>query len=462
MAKVVPSLYDLPFPRRPGDSSGSSLPSSLPLLVPHPASLPTILPGAKTKQKPGWSYSEDLPPPSTLAGVHSTEEREKAWPTSPLYSGWAENVVHAHAKLSCVSADNTTLTADTTFGGDYSTGTESGDFDYEAYEMQCLKDSNRYFRSWFMPTIYSLICFVGLVGNLLVMLTYVYFKQLKTMTDVYLLNLAAADLLFVLTLPFWAANCLEKWELGLFLCKAMYSIYKISFFSGMLLLTCISVDRYFAIARAVKAHRHRSQAVYFSKVSSIALWAVALLFSVPEMTFTHLSENQTCTPFAGDSSQLRVGIQVGQMVAGFALPALVMGFCYFAIVQTLIQARNFEKNKAIKVIFAVVAVFLLFQVPYNLTMLVTTLNTAQGGSKDCAFENGLLYAVDITQSLAFMRCCINPFLYAFIGVKFRHNLLKLLKDMGCVKQECLYQYTSCTTKRVSVAVDMETTTSFSP
>ncbi|XP_064177515.1 C-C chemokine receptor type 7 [Anguilla rostrata] len=362
----------------------------------------------------------------------------------------------------CMSEDNMTWATETSYESDYSTGTEPGEFDYDRFEMQCLKASNRYFRSWFMPAIYSVICVVGLVGNLLVMLTYVYFKQLKTMTDVYLLNLAAADLLFVLTLPFWAANCLDKWVLGLFLCKAMYSIYKISFFSGMLLLTCISVDRYFAITRAIKAHSCRSQAVYFSKVSSVALWALALLFSVPEMTYTHVSENQTCTPFTGDSSHLRVGIQVGQMVAGFSLPAVVMGFCYCAIMQTLMQARNFEKNKAIKVIFAVVAVFLLCQVPYNLAMLVTTLNIAYGGSKDCSFEKGLQYAVDITQSLAFMRCCINPFLYAFIGVKFRHNLLRLLKDLGCVSQPCLSHYTSYFKNRASVTTDMETTTSFSP
>ncbi|XP_061087990.1 C-C chemokine receptor type 7 isoform X2 [Conger conger] len=355
-----------------------------------------------------------------------------------------------------------TWPTDTSYESDYSTGTEPVEVDYDHFEMQCLKQSNRFFRSWFMPAIYSVICAVGLVGNLLVMLTYVYFKQLKTMTDVYLLNLAAADLLFVLTLPFWAANCLDKWELGLFLCKAMYSIYKISFFSGMLLLTCISVDRYFAITRAIKARSRRSQTVYFSKVSSVALWALALLFSVPEIIYTNVSESQTCTPFSGESSQLRVGIQVCQMVAGFLMPALVMGFCYCAIMKTLMQARNFEKNKAIKVIFAVVAVFLFFQVPYNFAMLVTTLNTAYGGSKDCAFEISLLYAVDITQSLAFMRCCINPFLYAFIGVKFRHNLLKLLKDLGCVSQSCLSHYSSYSKNRAPVTTDVETTTSFSP
>ncbi|XP_048842889.1 C-C chemokine receptor type 7 [Brienomyrus brachyistius] len=357
----------------------------------------------------------------------------------------------------CMSLDNVTEKGP---ADDYSTDTL--DMDYSAYVIVCEKQLNRKFRDWFMPTIYSLICFVGLVGNLLVILTYVYFKRLKTMTDVYLLNLAGADLLFVLTLPFWAASFLDEWMLGQFLCKAMYSIYKLSFYSGMLLLTCISVDRYFAIARAISAHRHRTRAVYFSKVSSVVLWTLALLFSVPEMAYTGVNDNRTCTIINSGEKNVRMTIQIGQMIAGFVLPAVVMGFCYCGIVQTLMQAQNFEKNKAIKVIFAVVAVFLLFQLPYNIAMLIATINTISGGSKDCVSDNKLLFAIDITQSLAFTRCCLNPFLYAFIGVKFRHDLFKLLKDLGCVSQERFFQYTTCSRKRSFDTKDTETTTSFSP
>lgn len=332
--------------------------------------------------------------------------------------------------------------------------------DYGDYPKPCNKELNRQFRSWFMPTFYSVICFLGLVGNILVILTFFYFKRLKTMTDVYLLNLSFADLLFALSLPFWAANSMTEWVLGLVVCKAMHTIYKVSFYSSMLLLSLISVDRYFAIAKAISAHRHRSRAVFFSKVSAAIIWVMALIFSAPEMTYTTIT-NKTCTPYAGNSNQLRVGIQTSQMVLGFAMPLLVMGFCYSVIVKTLSQARSFERNKAIKVIFAVVAVFLFCQVPYNLVLLLTTLDTANGGTKDCSYDNSLLYAIDITQCVAFWRCCLNPFVYAFIGVKFRNDLLRLLKDLGCMSQGRFFKYT-CGRRRSSAATDTETTTTFSP
>lgn len=344
----------------------------------------------------------------------------------------------------------------TTYYPDY----EDNTLDYSAYPVICEKISNMQFRLWFIPTFYSIICFLGLAGNFLVIFTFFSFKRLKTMTDVYLLNLSFADLIFAFSLPFWAANGMAEWVLGVVLCKAMHTIYKVSFFTSMFLLSSISVDRYFAIAKAVSAHRHRSQAVFFSKVSSIIIWVMALIFSMPELIYTTI-KNNTCTAYLGSLDPLRVKIQVSQMVLAFVLPLIIMGICYCSIIKTLYQSRNFERNKAIKVILAVVIVFLATQVPYNVVLLWNTLFSARGGTEDCNYENNLLYATDVTQCVAFLRCCSNPFVYAFIGVKFRHDFFKLLKDWGCLSQERFFRYT-CTRRRSSGFTDTESTITFSP
>ncbi|XP_022049029.1 C-C chemokine receptor type 7 [Acanthochromis polyacanthus] len=355
---------------------------------------------------------------------------------------------------SCLSEESENATME------YSTEDNFSTLDYDMFPTLCEKKSNRMFRLWFVPIFYTVICLLGLTGNLLVILTVFFFKRLKTMTDVYLLNLSFADLLLALSLPFWAANSTAEWVLGLLLCKAMHTIYKVSCYSSMFLLSFISVDRYFAISKAVSAHRHRSQAVFFSKVSSAVIWVMALMFSIPEMVYTNIN-NKTCTPFSSSTDPLRISIQSSQIVLAFILPLLVMSLCYSSIVKTLCQARNFERNKAIKVILAVVAVFLVCQVPYNVVLFWTTIETAKGGTDDCSYDNSLLYATDITQCVALLRCCLNPFVYAFIGVKFRHDLLKLLKDLGCMSQERFFKYT-CGRRRSSGATDTETTTTFSP
>ncbi|XP_055476323.1 C-C chemokine receptor type 7 [Psammomys obesus] len=344
---------------------------------------------------------------------------------------------------------------------------ENTTVDYTLYETVCFKKDVRNFKAWFLPLVYSVICFVGLLGNGLVVLTYIYFKRLKTMTDTYLLNLAMADILFLLTLPFWAYSEAKSWSFGVFMCKGIFGIYKISFFSGMLLLLCISIDRYVAIVQAVSTHRHRARVLLISKLSCVGIWMLALLLSTPELLYSDLQKRNgenawRCSLVTGHVEAL-ITIQVSQMVIGFLVPLLAMMFCYFVIIRTLLQARNFERNKAIKVIIAVVVVFIAFQLPYNGVVLAQTVANFNITNSSCEVSKQLNIAYDITYSLASVRCCVNPFLYAFIGVKFRSDLFKLFKDLGCLSQEQLRQWSSCRhVRHTSMSTEAETTTTFSP
>ncbi|XP_054252866.1 C-C chemokine receptor type 7 [Indicator indicator] len=314
--------------------------------------------------------------------------------------------------------------------------------------------------------MYSLICLTGLLGNGLVMLTYIYFKRLKTMTDTYLLNLALADVLFLLTLPFWASSAALPWLFGEVTCKVLYCLCRLSFFSGMLLLLSISIDRYFAIVQAASAHRLRPRMAFISKASCVLIWLLAFVLSTPELAHSGVISSGTlpprCALLASDLQTFSTGVKVSQMVFGFLIPLLVMSFCYLVVVRTLLQARNFEKNKAIKVIIAVVVAFVVFQLPYNGVLLAKTIS-AFNHTRSCEESKQLDVADDVTYTLACLRCCLNPFLYAFIGVKFRHDLFKLLKELGCLSQQRLWQLTACRdTKRFSSAMETETTTTFSP
>ncbi|KAF3816892.1 hypothetical protein GH733_014240 [Mirounga leonina] len=340
--------------------------------------------------------------------------------------------------------------------------------DYTLYESVCFKKDVRNFKAWFLPIMYTIICFMGLLGNGLVVLTYIYFKRLKTMTDTYLLNLAMADILFLLTLPFWAYSAAKSWTFSVHVCKIIFGICKISFFSGMLLLLCISIDRYVAIVQAVSAHRHRARVLFISKLSCVGIWMLAMVLSTPELLYSGLQKSSSeqalrCSLITEHVEDL-ITIQVAQMVVGFLIPLGAMSFCYLVIIRTLLQARNFERNKAIKVIIAVVVVFIAFQLPYNGVVLAqTVVNFNITGSGSCELSKQLNIAYDVTYSLASIRCCVNPFLYAFIGVKFRSDLFKLFKDLGCLSQERLRQWSSCRhTRRSSMSVEAETTTTFSP
>ncbi|KAJ8268467.1 hypothetical protein COCON_G00136390 [Conger conger] len=336
----------------------------------------------------------------------------------------------------------------------------------EDLESPCDKGIVRSFRGYYEPPLYWTIVVLGGIGNILVVWIYLHFRnRLKTMTDVYLLNLAVADLLFLGTLPFWASDAVQGWTFGSGMCKMVSAVYKINFFSSMLLLTCISVDRYIAIVQATKAQNSKRKRLFYSKVVCLCVWVLAILLAMPEFLFATVKEdyenNSFCTMVYLNNQNNRTKILVLslQICMGFCLPFLVMFFCYFIIIRTLLQARNFEKHKALRVILAVVAVFVLSQLPYNSVLVVEAVQAANTTMTDCQEAQRFDIASQVLTSLAYTHSCINPFLYAFIGVRFRKDLVKVFQ--ACTCRQVKFNKASGGPKRSSVMSDTETTRALS-
>ncbi|XP_062336194.1 C-C chemokine receptor type 9 [Osmerus eperlanus] len=344
------------------------------------------------------------------------------------------------------------------FGSGY-----TDDYDGSSTSGLCEKSGVRDFRAQYEPPLFWVIFVLGAMGNLMVVWIYTTVRhRLKTMTDMYLLNLAVADLLFLGTLPFWAADALKGWEFGLGFCKVVSAVYKINFFSSMLLLTCISVDRYISIVQVTKAHNLKGKRLFYSKLACLGVWTISILLALPEFIFAQVKKGQQdlsfCTMVYGVNLHNRTKILVLslQICMGFCLPLVVMTLCYSVIVKTLMQARSFEKHKALRVILAVVAVFVLSQLPYNSLLVIEASQAANITITTCSLVKQFDVAGQVAKSLAYTHACINPLLYVFIGVRFRRDLVSMLKRCSCAlgRQGSL---SKTVPKRPSVMSDTEST-----
>ncbi|XP_061095417.1 C-C chemokine receptor type 9-like [Conger conger] len=350
----------------------------------------------------------------------------------------------------------------------------SGDFyeyaDNSTFDIGfCDKSLVREFRRQYEPPLYWAIFCLGALGNLMVIWIYLHVRnRFKTMTDMYLFNLALADLLFLGTLPFWAVDASSGWSFSVGMCKIVSALYKINFFSSMLLLTCISVDRYIAIVQATKAQNLKEKRLFYSKLVCVVVWLLSCLLALPEFIFAQVKTNDrkatTCSLVYWNYQNNRTKILVLslQICVGFCLPFLVMLFCYSVMILTLLQARNFEKHKALRVIFAVVAVFVLSQLPYNSLLVVEATQAANITITDCTILRNFDIASQVMKSLAYTHSCLNPILYVFVGVRFRNDLLKVLR--ACTRgmgQGKISKLSPSVPKRPSVMSDTETTLALS-
>lgn len=301
--------------------------------------------------------------------------------------------------------------------------------------------------------LHSIICIVGFVGNALVILTYAFYKRTKSMTDVYLLNVAIADVLFVVALPLIIYSEWSGWALGSWSCKMLSGLYNVNLYSGILLLACISLDRYIAIVQARRSFRFRSSMLIYSYVMCAFVWLLALLISLPTFiyyqsykpskqtvfisNYTDMSEpNEEAICFfkfdnAPTAKIMKVLVPSSQLAVGFFLPTLVMCLCYTSVICTLLRAKTFQRHKAVRVVLVVVLVFIICHLPYNAVLLHYTINKSNI-TMSCSDDDDIKLSLLVTQSLAYLHCCLNPMLYAFIGVKFRNHFRNIVVDLWCL------------------------------
>lgn len=313
------------------------------------------------------------------------------------------------------------------------------------------------FESVFIPVLYSVAFAVGVLGNGVLLGVLARSRGRWSVTDTFILHLGVADILLLLTLPLWAAQSAQEegWTFGTPLCKITGAVFTINFYCGIFLLACISLDRYLSIVHATQMYSRRNPRVVH--ISCLAVWIFSLLLSLPDWVFYHAVKddrrgNRTeCVPdyFRFDPEGVfnwELASRVLSHTAGFLLPSVVLVFCYSCILHRLrCGSQGLQKQKAFRIIVAVVVVFFICWTPYHITLMVDTLHS----DNSCGVRGSLQKAMVVTSSLGYLHCSLNPILYAFVGVKFRRQLVDILRYMGCqLKMSAKLQ--SVTSRRSSV------------
>lgn len=116
-------------------------------------------------------------------------------------------------------------------------------------------------------------------------------------------------------------------------------------------------------------------------------------------------------------------------ILGLVLPLLVMIACYSRIIPKLVNMRSRKRHRVIRLIISIILAFFLFWAPYNCYLFLNFLNNEDKLEGDvCQLEANLKLTGTLTETFAYIHCCINPIIYAFIGEKFIKRVLSLLRN----------------------------------
>ncbi|XP_060906247.1 C-X-C chemokine receptor type 3-like [Labrus mixtus] len=300
-------------------------------------------------------------------------------------------------------------------------------YDYDDYEGKVEPVGG----AVFVSVLHSLALAVGLFGNGVLLCVLALKRRSWSLSDTFILHLSVADVLLLLTLPLLATQAAHQfeWCFGSFFCKFSGAVFNINFYCGILLLVCISLDRYLSIVHGIQLYSQKRCRLFH--ISCLLVWLISLILPIPDWTFLEISQDNEqgktlCVHLYSRSvTDWQLVSRLLHLTLGFLLPtAAIIICCSFILLQLQRSSKVPKTQRAFtRVILPLVGVFFLCWTPYNITLTVDTIRGSTGNT-----EGSLQTALMVTKALGCVHACLRPVLYLGLCGNFRRRALAML---GC-------------------------------
>nr|XP_057914981.1 mu-type opioid receptor [Doryrhamphus excisus] len=285
-------------------------------------------------------------------------------------------------------------------------------------------DSNPVIIAIVITALYSIVCVVGLVGNVLVMYIIVRYTKMKTATNIYIFNLALADALVTSTLPFQSVNYLMgTWPFGDILCKMVMSIDYYNMFTSIFTLTTMSIDRYVAVCHPVKALDFRTPRN--AKIVNVCNWILSSAIGLPVMFMASTAVTPSSIVdckliFPHPSWYWDTMLKISVFIFAFIMPVLIITVCYGLMILRLKSVRMLsgsqEKDRNLRritrMVLVVVAVFIVCWTPIHIFVIITALINIPSSTLQTITWHFCI-------ALGYTNSSLNPVLYGYLDENFK-------------------------------------------
>ncbi|XP_029927953.1 melanin-concentrating hormone receptor 2 [Myripristis murdjan] len=281
-----------------------------------------------------------------------------------------------------------------------------------------------------LPSLIGFLCSTGLVGNILVLVTILRTTK-TTVPDVYICNLAVADVVHVTVMPFlihqWARG--GHWVFGSTLCTIITSLDNCNQVACAAVMSAVSMDRYLAVVHPFRLTALRTK----SKTIGINLlvWVISFILVLPMWVHSKVIRFpdglESCTMNLVSPSAV-LWYTLYQTITSFFLPLPLILTCYILILcytwkmylrnkQARRCSTNLPRTRAIrltKMVLVLVVVYLVSVGPYHVLQLVNlTVRRPTLTYHTCYY---------LSVCLSYAASSINPFIYILLSRHFRRRM----------------------------------------
>ncbi|XP_076233906.1 allatostatin A receptor 1 [Calliopsis andreniformis] len=282
-----------------------------------------------------------------------------------------------------------------------------------------------------VPIFFGMIGILGLVGNCLVVTVVAANPGMRSTTNILIINLAVADLLFVIfCIPFTATDfVLPFWPFGNVWCKIVQYLIIVTAYASIYTLVLMSLDRYLAVVHPISSMSWRTE--NHAILAICIAWAMIFTISTPALVvhgeFQDVdgssSENLTACrilpqydwPF----------FQMSFFLMSYLLPLMLICFFYICMLVRLwrgprVSAESRRGRKRVtRLVLVVVGVFAFCWCPIQVILVTKSLNVYP-------LTSATIMVQIASHILAYTNSCVNPILYAFLSDSFRKAFRKII------------------------------------
>uniref|UniRef100_A0A8C6HEH8 Neuromedin-B receptor n=1 Tax=Mus spicilegus TaxID=10103 RepID=A0A8C6HEH8_MUSSI len=289
-----------------------------------------------------------------------------------------------------------------------------------------------------IPSLYLIIISVGLLGNIMLVKIFLTNSAMRNVPNIFISNLAAGDLLLLLTcVPVDASRYFfDEWVFGKLGCKLIPAIQLTSVGVSVFTLTALSADRYRAIVNPMDMQT--SGVLLWTSLKAVGIWVVSVLLAVPEAVFSEVarigsldnSSFTACIPYP-QTDELHPKIHsVLIFLVYFLIPLVIISIYYYHIAKTLIKSahnlpgeynehtkKQMETRKRLaKIVLVFVGCFVFCWFPNHVLYLYRSFNY-----KEIDPSLGHMIVTLVARVLSFSNSCVNPFALYLLSESFRKH-----------------------------------------
>ncbi|NXS16236.1 GPR55 protein, partial [Mystacornis crossleyi] len=271
-----------------------------------------------------------------------------------------------------------------------------------------------------MQLVISIPTFIlGLVLNILALSVFCCSWRKQTKTSVYMISLALADVLLLLSLPLKLYSSVTQAAVPGLLCSFIQAPYYVNTYTSIFIIVCITVDRYICIRHPFEGRANQSPR--WAVLICCFIWAVAWICSTPMFVF-HKKDLITCFHNMSDQTW-SVPFIVSVEIFGFLIPLAVMVFCSAQTIWILLNhksqtKKNVEESGSLRVIVINLVVFLVCFIPVHLGICLQCL-VRQHVIVDCSLKQNISLFLQVSMTFANLNCCLDAIFYYFAAEEFR-------------------------------------------